>query len=112
MPLNYPPKKHQGPRLRLTENPEEEELVKMAKRVGLIQHLPTGSYDGCRKNREYGNSISTKFMKFCSITDCSSDRFTNVGLFTNSSNNNESPSLPLCKEAVQPVLQEFSPIFP
>ncbi|XP_059491028.1 RING finger protein 11-like [Neocloeon triangulifer] len=52
MPLNYPPKKHQGPRLRLTENPEEEELVKMAKRVGLIQHLPTGSYDGCRKNRE------------------------------------------------------------
>jgi E3 ubiquitin-protein ligase RNF11 len=52
MPLNYPPKKYQGPRLRLTENPEEEELVKMAKRVGLIQHLPTGSYDGCRKNRE------------------------------------------------------------
>jgi len=30
----------------------EMEQVKLAKRVGLIQHLPTGSYDGCKKNRE------------------------------------------------------------
>lgn len=31
----------------------EEEQVKIAQRIGLIQHLPTGSYDGCKKNREY-----------------------------------------------------------
>ena len=31
----------------------EEEQVKIAKRIGLIQHLPTGTYDGCKKNREY-----------------------------------------------------------
>lgn len=30
----------------------EEEQVKIAKRMGLIQHLPTGTYDGCKKNRE------------------------------------------------------------
>lgn len=30
----------------------EEEQVKIAKRIGLIQHLPTGTYDGCKKNRE------------------------------------------------------------
>ena len=30
----------------------EEEQVRMAKRLGLIQHLPTGTYDGCKKNRE------------------------------------------------------------
>ncbi|EFA11882.1 RING finger protein 11 [Tribolium castaneum] len=30
----------------------EEEQVKIAKRIGLIQHLPTGLYDGCKKARE------------------------------------------------------------
>ena len=30
----------------------EEEQVKIAQRIGLIQHLPTGCYDGCKKNRE------------------------------------------------------------
>jgi len=30
----------------------EEEQVKIAKRIGLIQHLPTGVYDGCKKARE------------------------------------------------------------
>ncbi|CAA9998036.1 unnamed protein product [Nesidiocoris tenuis] len=30
----------------------EEEQIKIAKRMGLIQHLPTGTYDGCKKNRE------------------------------------------------------------
>ncbi|CAH1378335.1 hypothetical protein Zmor_002718 [Zophobas morio] len=30
----------------------EEEQVKIAKRIGLIQHLPTGMYDGCKKARE------------------------------------------------------------
>ena len=26
--------------------------VKIAQRIGLIQHLPTGTFDGCKKNRE------------------------------------------------------------
>ncbi|XP_045482313.1 RING finger protein 11 [Harmonia axyridis] len=30
----------------------EEEQIKIAKRIGLIQHLPTGTYDGCKKTRE------------------------------------------------------------
>lgn len=30
----------------------EEEQIKMAQRVGMIQHLPTGSFDGSKKNRE------------------------------------------------------------
>ncbi|XP_023344855.1 RING finger protein 11 [Eurytemora carolleeae] len=30
----------------------EEEQVKIAQRIGLIQHLPTGTFDGCKKNRE------------------------------------------------------------
>ena len=29
-----------------------DEQVKVAQRIGLIQHLPTGSYDGSKKNRE------------------------------------------------------------
>ena len=27
--------------------------VKIAQRIGLIQHLPTGTFDGCKKNREW-----------------------------------------------------------
>ncbi|XP_014674389.1 PREDICTED: RING finger protein 11-like [Priapulus caudatus] len=30
----------------------EEEQVRIAQRIGLIQHLPTGIYDGSKKNRE------------------------------------------------------------
>lgn len=30
----------------------EEEEIKIAQRIGLIQHLPSGSYDGSKKNRE------------------------------------------------------------
>nr|CAD7206720.1 unnamed protein product [Timema douglasi]CAD7420272.1 unnamed protein product [Timema poppensis] len=30
----------------------EEEQIKIAKRIGLIQHLPIGTYDGSKKNRE------------------------------------------------------------
>jgi len=30
----------------------EEEQVKLAQRMGLINHLPCGSYDGSKKNRE------------------------------------------------------------
>lgn len=30
----------------------EEEQIKIAQRIGLIQHLPTQTYDGSKKNRE------------------------------------------------------------
>ena len=30
----------------------EDEQIKIAQRLGLIQHLPIGSYDGSKKNRE------------------------------------------------------------
>ena len=30
----------------------EDEQVKIAQRIGLIQHLPTGTYDGSKKNTE------------------------------------------------------------
>uniref|UniRef100_A0A0K8VLR9 RING finger protein 11 n=1 Tax=Bactrocera latifrons TaxID=174628 RepID=A0A0K8VLR9_BACLA len=33
-------------------NLTEEEQVKIAKRIGLIQHLPIGTYDGSKKIRE------------------------------------------------------------
>nr|ACO15188.1 RING finger protein 11 [Caligus clemensi] len=47
-PVYYPSPNISRPASRLTE----EEQVKIAQRMGLIQHLPTGSYDGCKKNRE------------------------------------------------------------
>ena len=38
---------------RIANSITEEEQIKMAQRIGLIQHLPTGSYDGSsKKNRE------------------------------------------------------------
>lgn len=40
---------------RLVSQLAEEEQVKIAKRIGLIQHLPTGTYDGggsSKKSRE------------------------------------------------------------
>lgn len=43
----------------------EEEQVKIAQRMGLIQHLPTGSYDGSKKNRE---------CVICMIEFCIGDR--------------------------------------
>ncbi|CAH0383783.1 unnamed protein product [Bemisia tabaci] len=48
LPIFYPSPNVSRPVSQLTE----EEQVKIAKRMGLIQHLPTGSYDGCKKNRE------------------------------------------------------------
>jgi len=30
----------------------EDELIRIAKRLGLIQHLPSGTYDGSKKARE------------------------------------------------------------
>ncbi|XP_046985377.1 RING finger protein 11 [Schistocerca americana] len=47
-PVYYPSPNVSRPVTQLTE----EEQVKIAKRIGLIQHLPTGTYDGCKKNRE------------------------------------------------------------
>ena len=49
MPMYHPTPNVTRPASQLTE----EEQVKIAKRIGLIQHLPTGTYDGCKKNREY-----------------------------------------------------------
>ncbi|XP_072023622.1 RING finger protein 11-like [Amphiura filiformis] len=44
---------HVSPNQRRTVNQlTEEEQIKIAKRIGLIQHLPTGSYDGSKKARE------------------------------------------------------------
>lgn len=48
MPMYHPTPNVTRPASQLTE----EEQVKIAKRIGLIQHLPTGTYDGCKKNRE------------------------------------------------------------
>jgi len=30
----------------------EDEQIRIAKRLGLIQHLPSGTYDGSKKTRE------------------------------------------------------------
>ena len=43
---------HVSPNQRRTVNQlTEEEQIKIAKRIGLIQHLPTGSYDGSKKEK-------------------------------------------------------------
>ncbi|XP_055714449.1 RING finger protein 11 [Phlebotomus papatasi] len=47
-PVFYPSPSVSRPATHLTE----EEQVKIAKRIGLIQHLPIGAYDGCKKARE------------------------------------------------------------
>ena len=47
--LYYPSPNVSRPASQLTE----EEQIKIAQRIGLIQHLPTGTYDGCKKNREW-----------------------------------------------------------
>lgn len=47
-PVFYPSPSVSRPVHHLTE----EEQVKIAKRIGLIQHLPIGLYDGCKKSRE------------------------------------------------------------
>ena len=31
----------------------EEQQIRMAQRLGLINHLPTGVFDGTKKKREY-----------------------------------------------------------
>jgi len=47
-PVYYPSPNVSRPASQLTE----EEQVRIAQRIGLIQHLPTGTFDGCKKNRE------------------------------------------------------------
>jgi len=47
-PVYYPSPNVSRPASQLTE----EEQVRIAQRIGLIQHLPTGVFDGCKKNRE------------------------------------------------------------
>jgi len=47
-PVYYPSPNVSRPASQLTE----EEQVKIAQRIGLIQHLPTGTFDGCKKTRE------------------------------------------------------------
>ncbi|KAI1280701.1 RING finger protein 11 [Halotydeus destructor] len=48
IPVFYPSPNDRRPATQLTE----EEQIKIAQRIGLIQHLPTGTYDGSKKNRE------------------------------------------------------------
>nr|CAD7441373.1 unnamed protein product [Timema bartmani] len=48
IPVYYP-----SPNVRrIASQLSEEEQIKIAKRIGLIQHLPIGTYDGSKKNRE------------------------------------------------------------
>ncbi|XP_054746072.1 RING finger protein 11 [Anastrepha obliqua] len=47
-PVFFPSPSVRRPASHLTE----EEQVKIAKRIGLIQHLPIGTYDGSTKTRE------------------------------------------------------------
>jgi E3 ubiquitin-protein ligase RNF11 len=48
LPVYYPSPNVSRPASQLSE----EEQIKIAQRIGLIQHLPTGVYDGSKKNRE------------------------------------------------------------
>ncbi|XP_076371485.1 RING finger protein 11-like [Tachypleus tridentatus] len=48
VPVYYPSLNVSRPASQLTE----EEQIKIAQRIGLIQQLPTGFYDGCKKSRE------------------------------------------------------------
>ncbi|CAG2105022.1 unnamed protein product [Medioppia subpectinata] len=48
LPVYYPSPNVSRSAAQLTE----EEQIKIAQRMGLIQHLPTGVYDGSKKNRE------------------------------------------------------------
>jgi len=47
-PLYYPSPNVSRPVSQLTE----EEQIKVASRLGLIQHLPMGTFDGCKKYKE------------------------------------------------------------
>jgi len=51
VPLYHPSPNVSRPVTQLTE----DEQVKIAKRIGLIQHLPSGVYDGTKKAKEYAS---------------------------------------------------------
>jgi len=51
VPLYHPSPNVSRPVTQLTE----DEQVKIAKRIGLIQHLPSGVYDGTKKAKEYAH---------------------------------------------------------
>lgn len=46
----------------------EDEQVKIAKRIGLIQHLPSGIYDGTKKVKEYVHADIIFVFFFLRIT--------------------------------------------
>ncbi|XP_076353226.1 RING finger protein 11-like isoform X1 [Tachypleus tridentatus] len=48
VPVYYPSPNVSRPASQLTE----EEQIQIAKRIGLIQHIPSGLFDGSKKNRE------------------------------------------------------------
>ncbi|XP_076353227.1 RING finger protein 11-like isoform X2 [Tachypleus tridentatus] len=49
VPVYYPSPNVSRPASQLTE----EEQIQIAKRIGLIQHIPSGLFDGSKKNREW-----------------------------------------------------------
>ncbi|XP_054920391.1 RING finger protein 11-like isoform X2 [Dermacentor andersoni] len=78
MPVYYPSPNVSRPACQLTE----EEQVVIAQRMGLIQHLPTGLYDGSKKNREcvicmgeFAMGDAVRFLPCMHIyhTDCIDD---------------------------------------
>lgn len=48
LPIFYPSASASRPPPHMTE----EEQIKMAQKIGLIQHLPSGLYDGSKKDKE------------------------------------------------------------
>ena len=64
VPVYHPSPNVSRPVTQLTE----EEQVKIAKRIGLIQHLPSGFYDGSKKARECVFGLFLLF--FCANLSC------------------------------------------
>lgn len=61
-----PPLYHPSPSVtRSVTQLTEEEQIKIAKRIGLIQHLPTGKYDGCKKIRECVICMGEFMVSYC-----------------------------------------------
>ncbi|XP_076353228.1 RING finger protein 11-like isoform X3 [Tachypleus tridentatus] len=63
VPVYYPSPNVSRPASQLTE----EEQIQIAKRIGLIQHIPSGLFDGSKKNRDFmtASSDSNKMWKLC-----------------------------------------------
>jgi len=58
VPLYHPSPNVSRPVTQLTE----DEQVKIAKRIGLIQHLPSGVYDGTKKAKEYAPNTIENYL--------------------------------------------------